>query len=322
MNTPRSNAFQSILRRNILLPLGLTVALCASFIGLVSYLLSVSQWVDHSDRILSAANETMKLVVDSETGLRGFLLSHNEWYLDPYRAAQVPIKTNFEKLRRLSGDNSGQLVHLNKAAASYDEWYRLAQKTIEDDQEKKLRISLPELATRRQIMDGIRSSFGEYITNEEVNRTTRSEESQARAKQLMLGTTLFCFVVGGLLAMAGRNQLLSLSKVYEDVLGKQEEQHRRLASQAWIREGKIKTLERIRGELDPSELGSRMLEMLANYVHSTVGALYTATDHSTVELSATYAGPTSKAPEARSEFRLGEGLVGQVAADRKPITLD
>ena len=43
--------------------------LAALFVVMVSYLLSVIRWVEHSDRVISNANEAVRLTVDLETEL-------------------------------------------------------------------------------------------------------------------------------------------------------------------------------------------------------------------------------------------------------------
>ncbi len=49
----------------------------------------------------AALHETLTLVVDAETGQRGFLLSGNEEYLTPYSAAVPKIEGSFSRLREL-----------------------------------------------------------------------------------------------------------------------------------------------------------------------------------------------------------------------------
>jgi CHASE3 domain sensor protein len=53
------------------------------FVSVIMYLLSAIQWVEHTDRVINNANEAVKLTVDLETGMRGFLLSGDEQFLDP-----------------------------------------------------------------------------------------------------------------------------------------------------------------------------------------------------------------------------------------------
>ncbi len=69
------DSFRRILQRNVALPLGAGIATVAVFVGLIFYLLWAMSWVEHSERVVGDANELIKLAVDQETGLRGFLIT-------------------------------------------------------------------------------------------------------------------------------------------------------------------------------------------------------------------------------------------------------
>ena len=79
------NSFRKLLSRNVALPLGVGVLSAVFFVCLITYLLSVIQWVEHTDRVINNLNETAKLTVDQETGMRGFLITG-----DPLRSGQAP----------------------------------------------------------------------------------------------------------------------------------------------------------------------------------------------------------------------------------------
>lgn len=61
------------------------------FVSLITYLLSVIQWAEHTDRVINNANEAVKLTVDLETGMRGYLLSGDEKFLEPYETARPRV---------------------------------------------------------------------------------------------------------------------------------------------------------------------------------------------------------------------------------------
>jgi uncharacterized integral membrane protein len=48
--------FRKLLGRNVALPLGVGVLSAAFFVLLITYLLSVIQWVEHTDRVINNAN--------------------------------------------------------------------------------------------------------------------------------------------------------------------------------------------------------------------------------------------------------------------------
>ena len=81
--------FRSILARNIVLPLAMGALSVVLFISLVVYLLSVLNWVEHSEHVIGNVNEVAKLNSDMESSMRGFLISGDESFLQPYDIARA-----------------------------------------------------------------------------------------------------------------------------------------------------------------------------------------------------------------------------------------
>lgn len=59
-------SFRKLLSRNIGLPLGVGLLGAVAFVAVIYYLLSAMQWVEHTDRVIGNANETLKLSIDDE----------------------------------------------------------------------------------------------------------------------------------------------------------------------------------------------------------------------------------------------------------------
>src|SRR3954447_20453123 len=86
------------LTRMIALPVILVTILAVVFLGQITYLLSTTQSVDHTDNVIAHADHLQKLLVDMETGLRGYLVTGSPVFLDPYRQAVVSLDTAFADL--------------------------------------------------------------------------------------------------------------------------------------------------------------------------------------------------------------------------------
>ena len=67
--------FRRLLTRSVVVPPALLGLLALVFLGQIVYLLSAAQWVDHTDRVIARANALLKLLVDGETGMRGYLVT-------------------------------------------------------------------------------------------------------------------------------------------------------------------------------------------------------------------------------------------------------
>src|SRR5690606_3253415 len=96
------DGFRKVLNRHVLLPLGLGLLGALVFVLLIGYLLSVLKAVTESDETLRTANHALKLVIDLETGMRGYLLTGDERFLDPMEAAQPQLIADLDLLSGMS----------------------------------------------------------------------------------------------------------------------------------------------------------------------------------------------------------------------------
>src|SRR5437879_4889238 len=64
-----------------------------------------SEWRKHTYEVLRNLDETVARLVDAETGQRGYFLTGDEAYLDPYRAAIKDIDQTIGNLKSLTSDN-------------------------------------------------------------------------------------------------------------------------------------------------------------------------------------------------------------------------
>src|SRR5580704_11246481 len=95
-------SFQNLLRRTVALPVALLVLLAATLAGEVVLLTATQHWVDHSDQVIATAREVMRNVVEMETGLRGYHLTHDQTFLDAYNEAKSRFPEQLELLQRLT----------------------------------------------------------------------------------------------------------------------------------------------------------------------------------------------------------------------------
>lgn len=115
-------SFRKLLSRNIGLPLGVGLLGAVAFVAVINYLLSAMQWVEHTDRVIGNANEAVKLSIDMETGMRGFLITGDERFLDPYEVAKPRILGSLQSLRGMVEDNPQQVDRIDRLIALQQAW--------------------------------------------------------------------------------------------------------------------------------------------------------------------------------------------------------
>jgi len=69
-------------------------------------------WVAHSLEVLDALEEILSTMKDAQTGERGYIITGDRGYLEPYNAATAVIDEKVERLKRLTADNPAQQARL------------------------------------------------------------------------------------------------------------------------------------------------------------------------------------------------------------------
>jgi len=178
--TPSSSvdeqSFRKLLSRNISLPLGMGALSAVFFIVLITYLLSVIQWVGHTDRVINNANEALKLSVDLETGMRGYLLSGDEHFLDPYEVAKPRIAVALDTLLELTADNPVQTDRLRKVQALQTEWANYAQSMIDLQRSSGDYRGAVKKGRGKRLTDEIRTTFEDIVETEQQLRAERNDQ--------------------------------------------------------------------------------------------------------------------------------------------------
>src|SRR5450830_186764 len=73
-----------------------------------SQFMASSRWVDHTYTVLSQINLLLSELKDAETSQRGFLLTNDEKFLEPYNKAVANLPGSIERLKYLTKDNTYQ----------------------------------------------------------------------------------------------------------------------------------------------------------------------------------------------------------------------
>ena len=324
MKSPASideRSFRKLLSRNVGLPLAVGVLSAVLFVVMISYLLSVIKWVEHSDRVINNANEAMRLTVDLETGMRGFLITGDEHFLDPYAVAKPQITAQLQSLQTLVSDNAQQVDRLMRLEALQNEWNAYAQSMVDTRAQNGDYRGAVQAGRGKRLTDEIRKEYDDFIKMEQQLRVARNEDV-SRTTVVSIGLYLL-FVLGlsGFLAYIGRRDLIALSKSYNDNFESQIKTAQRLEQQAWLRNGQTELAEQVLGRLSLHTLGRNILQFCAQYLGSVVAAVYVREDHGGLTRVACYG--FSREQEAQGQFiHNDEGMVGQAAQQDKLIRLD
>jgi methyl-accepting chemotaxis protein len=148
----------------------------------VNSLIDNNRWVDHTHQVRTELFGLLTSLIDSETGERGFVITGDEAYLQPYTTGITATKTGLASVRNLTADNPEQQERLARLASLIESEHGFFADVISSrrsygiDAATKLVVS----GHAKELMDQIRSLIGEANQAEttllEV-RTKRAEDS-------------------------------------------------------------------------------------------------------------------------------------------------
>src|SRR4051812_33848533 len=113
--------FRPLLLRAMLLPGLVLLLLTAGLLWQIGRILLLDRWVDHTDQVIAAANKAQQLMTDRETGLRGYLITGNPVFLDPYNVANDQLPAALATLDNLISDNPSQTEREKAIRAAEEE---------------------------------------------------------------------------------------------------------------------------------------------------------------------------------------------------------
>jgi methyl-accepting chemotaxis protein len=150
----------------------------------VSELVVTSDWVSHTHKVKEAILDFRSSLKDAETGQRGFLLTGEERYLEPYQSSIKTIEGIAQDLQELTADNRDQqkrIAALRSAVAG-----KLAElaETIALRRQKGERAAVEVVLTDKgkNAMDEVRRLLSEMIAAEDELLKQRDQASKATAE--------------------------------------------------------------------------------------------------------------------------------------------
>lgn len=153
------------------------------FVSSVSYkqleLLNRSeQLMRLSDRINLELEQLLSYVKDAETGQRGYIITHDSSYLQPYLDARVHIRESFRELRYLTKDNPQQLRNTSELSKIVDKRLEMFEGTFAfADTELPVSDTLKkQLKKSSAVMFDIRSQVDKMVALESNLFKSRSKE--------------------------------------------------------------------------------------------------------------------------------------------------
>lgn len=155
-------------------------------------LIANERLVAHTLRVIAELQTTRSLLANAETGQRGYLLTRDPSYLEPYDRAVEDISDHLEKMASLTASDPAQRRRVLLWNQLVQERLAIAKNTIalEEKGEHAAALSVLLSTENKQKIDQARSMFDEVLTEEHRLLEERSEDSQRSAREAMVTFTV------------------------------------------------------------------------------------------------------------------------------------
>ncbi|TML19246.1 MAG: HAMP domain-containing protein [Actinobacteria bacterium] len=185
---------------------GLTIVFALLLIAIVG-LRHRSNEARRSQEVIATANGLQTLLIDFETGLRGFVIWKEQRYLDPWRRAQKDYPSEMDKLIRLTEHDPHQQAAAREIKTAIDAYLNDYSLPLVDFLQRNPAKARPVAAssTGSQKVQAIRQRFRRFLADEEALGGARDSRARTTARNALLV---------GLIALAGALFFLIAAAVY------------------------------------------------------------------------------------------------------------
>jgi methyl-accepting chemotaxis protein len=144
--------------------------------------------VTHTQRVRTQLADLLSEFKDAETGQRGFIITGEESYLEPYKDALPAFKATFADVKKLTSDNPRQQRRLDAIAPLAEKKLAELKQTIDLRRNQGFDAAQKTVLDNsgKAVMDQIRDIIGEADQEEQSLLRQRSEEARSSSNMTMM----------------------------------------------------------------------------------------------------------------------------------------
>jgi methyl-accepting chemotaxis protein len=199
------------IRTKILMVAGVPLLMAAAIAGVSLWAMAqveaVEGWVSHTNKVLSSADRIVASAVDMETGMRGFAISGEEAFLEPYVNGKAAFAETIQQLQQTVSDNPPQVERLQQASAIILDWEaKVAEAQVAMRRTVGVSATMDDVVTfasnagGKAFFDQFRAIMTEFSDIESgllVSRQAESDATNSMAVTSIIGGLVAAIIAGG-----------------------------------------------------------------------------------------------------------------------------
>ena len=172
-------------------------------IGVFSYVSvnridNTTHWVDHTYQVITTVNQVTITLLNAETGQRGYIITGDVSYLEPYNGAQASLDSEIKTLRDLTSDNPTQQQNIDVLQTLVADKMAVLTTTVQvrTTQGFEAAQTIVLTGTGKTIMDNIRTTITGIVNTEQTLLATR-----LASQVTTVNTTRIVIIAGAIMAI-------------------------------------------------------------------------------------------------------------------------
>ncbi|OUS23554.1 hypothetical protein A9R01_16325 ['Osedax' symbiont bacterium Rs2_46_30_T18] len=134
-------------------PLTLIIVVCSFVYFNINAYIETSKWVKHTQRVIANGEQLNKLMIDMETGERGFLITGKDEFLEPFNRSVDVWENKLNNLQLLVADNPAQVAKLQSINKLQQRWLTEAAE-IEIAKRRQVKSDTASLEYMQKVLRG------------------------------------------------------------------------------------------------------------------------------------------------------------------------
>jgi PAS domain S-box-containing protein len=220
--------FNNILRQVFVLPVVALLVVAGALYVQIRGANATVALIQDSDARISQATQVSKLVVDEESGLRGYETTGDTQFLQPFSEAESHVQEEIQNLDDMGGADADQKHDITDLRDEHQTWRDAFALPIIAQVRGGGKTNDVDLNLHgKMLMDEVRHDLNDIIRKAEENRARRIEQWHRQVHTMLLGLLLLALGMGVLIGLFTRNRLHSVSTAYQttlEILGRRAEE--------------------------------------------------------------------------------------------------
>lgn len=269
-------------------------------------------WVRHTAEVINELDLYLSSIKDAETYQRGYLLTKDPRFVDPYQKSKPEIERHQMRLTQLLSKSPIQTLRLQSISKMTDERLLLLERHLK---EFALNSNLQQrFYEGKLIMESIRDSIEEMKAQEKNLLAIRTEEATNRRHSfwwtLVLGTGFTALVIIFGFTQMIRNQIRSHQEAMAE------------ANETWVQTQVADLGNLLAGDMNLTELSQVSLDHLIGRFNFLVGNFYVYENGSLRKYASHGLSYESSAEAQKNDLDVGSGLVGEAFRQSEMIEIN